>query len=218
MNPSIIFDIDGTLTDTHEFDGEIFAETLCDHLDLKEIDTDWNHYPHVTDTGIVQKIYLDHKGRLPDQEELLAIESDFTSRLKKRVQQGFTIDPIRGAKEFLSILESKEVDVGIATGAWRSSAKFKLQQVGLERFVDRAVTSSEELSRQSILSRAIERLGTTVDQCWYFGDGRWDLMCTKELKVRFIAVGPKLKDLGLPYWIADYSDQREILSILKITK
>lgn len=48
----VMFDIDGTLLDSTEFDGRIYAEVIHEVLGIV-VDRDWSTYPHVTDGGLL---------------------------------------------------------------------------------------------------------------------------------------------------------------------
>src|SRR5437773_2833277 len=48
----VMFDIDGTLTETMKVDEECFVRSFNDVFGLTDIDTDWSNYPGTTDSGI----------------------------------------------------------------------------------------------------------------------------------------------------------------------
>ncbi len=48
----IVFDVDGTLVESDEFDGVLYAKAVRDVLDI-DVDEDWSSYRHVTDSGIL---------------------------------------------------------------------------------------------------------------------------------------------------------------------
>lgn len=58
----VIFDIDGTLTQTNGVDAECFTAAVQTVLGLPAIDTDWDSYSHVSDRGIIEEISLRHRG------------------------------------------------------------------------------------------------------------------------------------------------------------
>jgi hypothetical protein len=45
----VIFDIDGTLTQTMKADEECFVRSLAEVCGFSDIDTDWSRYKHATD-------------------------------------------------------------------------------------------------------------------------------------------------------------------------
>src|SRR5437660_3188125 len=53
----VMFDIDGTLTETMKVDEERFVRSFAEVFGLTDIDADWSHYPHVTDSGIFHEVY-----------------------------------------------------------------------------------------------------------------------------------------------------------------
>ena len=48
----ILFDIDGTLVDSNEFDSEFYVQAVRKVLRI-EVGDDWSAYQHVTDGGIL---------------------------------------------------------------------------------------------------------------------------------------------------------------------
>ena len=55
----IVFDVDGTLVESDEFDGVLYAKAVRDVLDI-DVDEDWSSYRHVTDSGILEEILDRH--------------------------------------------------------------------------------------------------------------------------------------------------------------
>ncbi len=56
MTTTIIFDIDGTLVDSSEFDGKLYIAAIRDVLGNIVIRSDLHDYPNQTDTGILMDI------------------------------------------------------------------------------------------------------------------------------------------------------------------
>lgn len=61
----VIFDIDGTLTRTSGVDDACFIPTLAEFFGTTDFDTDWSRYPHVTDSGILDRLSRRFRGRGP---------------------------------------------------------------------------------------------------------------------------------------------------------
>src|SRR5438876_10751626 len=61
----VMFDIDGTLTETMKIDEECFVRSLKDVFGFADIDTAWSHYPHTTDSGIFHDVCMSRIGRPP---------------------------------------------------------------------------------------------------------------------------------------------------------
>ena len=53
---AVIFDIDGTLVESFQFDGIIYASAVKDVLGEVYINDNWNQYKNITDSGILQQI------------------------------------------------------------------------------------------------------------------------------------------------------------------
>jgi beta-phosphoglucomutase-like phosphatase (HAD superfamily) len=53
----VIFDIDGTLTETAKTDEECFARSLAEVCGFGDVETDWSRYKHTTDSGIFHEIH-----------------------------------------------------------------------------------------------------------------------------------------------------------------
>src|SRR5438067_9492238 len=78
-----MFDIDGTLTETMKVDEECFVRSFKDVFGFADIDTDWSHYPHTTDSGIFREIHQTHTGRLPSPSETSRFRQHFVDLLAR---------------------------------------------------------------------------------------------------------------------------------------
>ena len=66
----VMFDIDGTLIDSAGFESRLYVAAVQDVLKV-EIDSDWNNYEHVSDSGILAEV-LRHARRDGELEEIAA--------------------------------------------------------------------------------------------------------------------------------------------------
>jgi len=66
----VILDIDGTLTATNHVDTDCFVSAFTHCFGVAVIETDWALYPHATDSGIMQELFIEHFGRGPSQQEI----------------------------------------------------------------------------------------------------------------------------------------------------
>src|ERR1041384_1792023 len=82
----VIFDIDGTLTQTDFVDEECFVKAFHDEFGITGINTNWVAYPHCTDSGIALAIFEKQMRRAPKNEEI--------GRLKDRI-----LDLLRSPKD-----------------------------------------------------------------------------------------------------------------------
>jgi hypothetical protein len=77
----VIFDIDGTLTETMKVDEECFVRSFKDVFGFTDIDTDWSHYPHTTDSGIFHDVFASRIGRSPAAQEVSRFRQHFVQLL-----------------------------------------------------------------------------------------------------------------------------------------
>jgi len=187
-----MFDIDGTLIESSDFDSECFTEAVKEVTGL-EIDTDWARYKHVTDTGILNEFF--NENSIENTNEVTEnIKCAFLAKIQTRIDEE-SINEINGASEFITKLkELDDVVISFATGGWFESAVLKLESAGIDISGIPIASSNDHHSRIEIMKiaeqRAIKepRLSFT-----YFGDGSWDLKACKELGVNFVLVGDKLE-------------------------
>ncbi|MFL6543619.1 MAG: HAD family hydrolase, partial [Candidatus Udaeobacter sp.] len=128
----VMFDIDGTLTQTFQADEACFVQALREVFGFTGINTDWACYPHCSDSGILEALFQLGLGRSPLPTEISTFQAHFVSLLTAAtVVQPF--NPIAGARDFLSNLTSSSAfAVSLASGAWECSARFKLASAGLD--------------------------------------------------------------------------------------
>src|SRR5947209_18715728 len=92
----VMFDIDGTLTETMKIDEECFVRSFKDVFGFADIDTDWSHYPHTTDSGIFHDVCRSRIGRSPTAREVSRFRQHFIQLLGAASSQSpFT--PVAGA-------------------------------------------------------------------------------------------------------------------------
>ena len=187
----VIFDIDGTLTQTIKADEECFVRSLAEVCGFSDVDTDWSRYKHATDSGIFREIHEARTGRLPSPSETSQFRQHFVTLLA-RVSSEAAFAAVTGAPRLLSrIADSGEHRVALATGAWRDSARLKMASAGLCYDDYPAASSDDAFDRESIIrlsmQRAAERygsLGSTV----YVGDGVWDARACRSVGIPFIGI------------------------------
>jgi phosphoglycolate phosphatase-like HAD superfamily hydrolase len=214
----VIFDIDGTLTQTMKADTECFVRS-CGFAD---VDTDWSRYKHATDSGVFHEIYEAHAGRSPSPIEISQFREHFVSLLAQASSE-VPFAPVTGAWLLLSRLASSAGHrVALATGAWRDSARLKMASAGLCYDEYPAASSDDALDRESIIRlsmrRAAERYGGFSDTV-YVGDGVWDARACRSVGIPFIGVATdgraaRLAAEGAVCVFSDFSDTDLFLSRL----
>src|SRR5437016_2066804 len=216
----VIFDIDGTLTPTMNADEGCLVHSCKDVFGFVDIDTDWSHYPHTTDSGIFDAVVTSRIGRPPTEQEILQFRQHFVGLLA-RVSSEAAFGAVAGAPLLLSRLaDSAEHRVALATGAWRDCARLKMASAGLCYDNYPAASSDDAFDRESIIrlsmQRAAERygsLGSTV----YVGDGVWDARACRSVGIPFIGIGTgsratRLSAEGVVCIFPDFSDTDLFLS------
>ncbi|SER02477.1 Phosphoglycolate phosphatase, HAD superfamily [Amphritea atlantica] len=199
----IMFDIDGTLVESYDFDTECFQAAIRDVLGIA-IGSDWSCYRHVTDSGILAEIVAE-SGFHSDRERIEAkVKEQFVSRVADYISC-HEVSPIPGAYNFLSQLVSRQnVSVAFATGGWAESARMKLNAAGLSFPSIPLASSSDHNSRIEIMRLAERLVGTDhYDSRTYFGDGPWDQKASETLGYNFISVGHRISSLQS---IRDYTE------------
>ena len=192
----VLFDIDGTLVDSDEFDAELYVQAVREVLGV-EIDDDWSTYRNVTDGGILDEI-IDNAGlkagRLRIHSEVrdtfVGLVSEYLNEREGRLPE------IEGAGAFLAGLESlPDVSTALATGGWEETARLKLRAAGLDRYSLPLASGSDAFTRVEIMQIAEKRAldGRNASRRTYFGDGVWDERASEELGYDFIAIGDKVQ-------------------------
>lgn len=224
MKQLVIFDIDGTLTDTNTVDGDCFR-IACKKMGIENPSVVWSDYKFSTDSGIFQELYERHHQRSPDQNEVEEFCSTFVTELQNSLSRDVGLcRPVLGVVEFLSVLKSDpQVSIAVATGAWRPSAEVKLKSADLFENDRPMATAHDHFDRSEILKIAKQRseaaYGERFEKVTYIGDGIWDWRASQSCGFRFIgrsdrgSLKGKIPDGQLI--IDDYLSIDKILSHLK---
>jgi phosphoglycolate phosphatase-like HAD superfamily hydrolase len=188
----VMFDIDGTLVKSYDFDAECFVSAVKEVSGI-DVSSDWSTYMHVTNTGILDEI-LDSNRVSNKQVIHNEIKSVFIQKIQKRIDKNPVLE-VPGASSFLELLKSMDnIIVSLATGGWYESAALKLKSAGIN-FSDIPIASSnDDFMRTEIMK--ISALRATMNSpcsCTYFGDGNWDKMACEQLGYNFVLVGNKLE-------------------------
>jgi phosphoglycolate phosphatase-like HAD superfamily hydrolase len=210
-----VFDIDGTLVDSDEFDGRLYAEAISTVLGF-DIDRTWANYNSVTDSGILNEILDGIAPSLDRREAHQRVKSEFirlTQRYVERTPEALREVP--GARGLVEMLEEQpSITVAIATGGWRETAELKLRGIGLDPDRLPVATASDSPDRREIIRIAEIRAlnGEPAHRRTYFGDGAWDKKAAEELSYAFVAVGN-----AVPHDIVlqDLADHAKVLAYLE---
>ncbi len=214
----IIFDIDGTLCDTHEVDARCHAEAFESVTGRSLATVDWSRYPEATSTAIVHDL-LSEMGIPNAVDTEQRILEEFIARLDAEAQcKPDLFRPIDGALElFEDLRRRKDYKIAIATGDWHESAKLKLRLSGFKTDDVPFASSSDTRRRADIIALAALRAGFEVSDAVYVGDGVWDIKAARELSMRFVGVGighELLRQHGASQVLVSFADKSLFFSSL----
>jgi phosphoglycolate phosphatase-like HAD superfamily hydrolase len=222
----VIFDIDGTLTNTNAVDEECFRLTVASLFKIEGISTNWASYKYSTDSGILDELFMRELKMRPSPEDLSHYKEFFLKSLKDIYQKSpDSFLEIPGAAElFPYLLANTDWRVAIATGAWQSSARFKLEAGNIPYDDIPAAFAEDAFDRKDIVIRAKDRAAEfygceSFSQIVYVGDGVWDLKAAKECGYGFVGIGSNangslLRAGGAKKIFFDYKNISEFLSAL----
>lgn len=187
----LMFDVDGTLVESYEFDERLFMDSVKEVTGITLIN-DWETYPDVTDRGIL-KTFIERQlpgFALSNLEE--SVKEVFVSKVRE-----YLIDhpatEVNGAIAFInSLRERKDVVLSIATGGWGETAIAKLESAGFNIEGIPLASSNEHHSRIEIMNLAkFKAINDSDVPLTYFGDAEWDKSACAELGVNLIIVGDR---------------------------
>lgn len=220
----VLFDIDGTLTQTCAADSACFIRAVSEVLSLSEVESDWTRYRHVTDSGIATELIRTSFNRIPHPGELRKICARFTDLLHECFLGNPSLcRPVAGSPQMLNHLSRRaDIAVAIATGGWEQSARLKLRMAGLPVEEVPLASADDSHLREQIMEIAMDRAAKqhsvrNFDSVVYVGDGLWDLVACTGLGVPFIGIGEcthLLATHGARDLIQDYSNQSSFLAML----
>src|SRR5438128_9751655 len=103
----VVFDIDGTLTDTNLVDSNCYWRAVSQVLGLSGEQPDWSNFRHVTDAGIAAELCLQPLGRELSGAEIETTGSRLAAFLEVALLCKDSIShQIPGSAEILSILNN----------------------------------------------------------------------------------------------------------------
>jgi phosphoglycolate phosphatase-like HAD superfamily hydrolase len=222
----VVFDVDGTLTDTAEADSECFAQAIVDEFGFRDFNPRWSSYTEFTDSSIIREVFEGARGEGPTPGEISRLIERFVGLLEsahEREPERFA--PIGGAPALVSGLSADDGwRVAVATGGWERSARLKLGYAGIE--IGDAPLASAEVSRSraEIVRWAIDEAGRRLSDGGFgrvvlVGDTRWDLKMAREFGLPFVGVGRgdegrKLAAAGADVVVEDFGGYDATVRIL----
>jgi len=227
MERLILFDIDGTLTRTHNgylpFNDAIL-KTFGFAGDIRTVVPDGN-----TDPLIVKDIFMKAGVEIAvEPEQWRRFTGQLQASYREHVAGGATtIQPLPGAEPLLQQLSAaREYHASVVTGNFEATAQVKLESAGLGNYLNRGAYASDSEHRPDLPAIARERweiaAGRTITagQCVIVGDTPKDLECARVNGMKCLLVGTGRYPVEeLEYWqpdacLADLSDTIAVVALL----
>jgi len=213
----VVFDIDGTLTRTNHIDAECFDRAFKQIVGLSGEDADWSGCRNVTDNGITEHLFQQQHGRAPRADEVQQLHDRFIDLLQQAArQQPDSFSPVPGAATAVQRLaDDRSWGVAVASGCWRASGQFKLQQSGLPLRDGPAAFAEDGAHRVDVVAAAIARArahySEELERVVSIGDGLWDIHVARQLRLPFIGIVGHGRSDGLhenrvSHLFGDYTD------------
>lgn len=206
----IIFDIDGTLTDSIPTYLLVITKVLGD-IGLKDIDTDYDNYLHHTDLYALEYNYERNFAKKAPKNLRYKVDELLETELLKHP----LVPEIPGATALLKQLQTLEIPFAYGTGAFPKATRIKMKGSGVPFIPEVLATSLHQVSRVGFVKEAVEKAKHHYNRDNFkrivaVGDGLWDLMAARDLEIDFLGIGVKNKDVmleqGCKHWVEDYVD------------
>lgn len=206
----IIFDIDGTLTDSIPTYLPVITKVLGD-IGLKDIDTDYDNYLHHTDLYALEYNYERNFAKKAPKNLRYKVDELLKTELLKHP----LVPEIPGATALLKQLQTLEIPFAYGTGAFPKATRIKMKGSGVPFIPEVLATSLHQVSRVGFVKEAVEKAKHHYNRDNFkrivaVGDGLWDLMAARDLQIDFLGVGVKNKNVmleqGCKHWVEDYVD------------
>ena len=188
----VMFDIDGTLVKSFEFDEQCYLDAVHKALG-QPMDSDWSRYKHITDSGILDQ-HLKLKGLLHRRKEIHPkVKAVFIENIRKHILK-HPVEPVAGAIDFLERLKlMHNVSLSIATGGWGETARMKLRSAGFDISGIPMSSSNDHYSRTEIMKTALSKSSVLPEErITYFGDAEWDKKACEHLGINFVLLGNRV--------------------------
>lgn len=205
-----MFDVDGTLVQSYDFDEQCFIASVQEVTGLK-IASDWQSYPYVTDRGILMTFIERQASNYTIEKLENLVKPVFIDKIRAHLISN-PAKAVEGAIEFLELLKSKSsIALSIATGGWADTALEKLKSAGFDLERVPLASSNDHYSRIEIMKLAKSRADCdSMGSLTYFGDAEWDLRACEELDANLVIVGNRVSHMQQ---INDFTDVNKTLGL-----
>lgn len=211
----VMFDMDGTLTDSFATDENCYVLAIQQALGLEHVVTEWETYTHTTSGYCLAEIARASRGRPVTAAESHAVQQRMIGLMDEiRARKGRATAEVPGAAACLRELRRRGHAVAIASGDWRATAHHKLTAAAIPFASLPSAFCDDSHVRTEIMRCARERAAThygcaEFDRIIYVGDAPWDVRACRELGWPLVAIAQgshagRLRSLGASHVVPDY--------------
>ena len=213
----LLFDVDGTLTDTQGAGSRALKRTFAETLDLDGA-LDGIPIAGRSDSWIVAA-GLEAKGRSVNGAALEQFKSAYVERLGEELERGGAF-LLPGVEPLLAVLAERGGAVlGLGTGNFRVAAEAKLSKVGIWQYFADGGFGDDAADRAELLAAGVKRLSRDGRaDVIVIGDTPHDISAARAIGAKVLAVKTGYADpseLTTADWLLDdLSDTASALALL----
>ena len=191
----MLFDVDGTLFRSTDAEAICFPQACEEGLGISNVSRDWDTYRHPSDTGIVEELVETRLGRRAEPADFERVQECFLARLAARfAEHPHECTEVPGAlAAWNTAIALPDTVVGIATGGWSRTARFKLATAGFAPGAIPFASAEDAVTKARIITVAMARAktlnpGTAFASITYVGDLAGDAEAARSLGISFVAM------------------------------